>query len=55
MVFFGGKVGDVALEEAEHHRGQGGELPPAGSQLHPGHGPKIASVSVIDSFFYPPF
>ena len=53
MVFFRGKVGDVALEEAEHHRGQGGELPPASSQLHPRHGPKIASVSV-DNLFFPP-
>ena len=45
MVFLRGEVGLLPLQEGEHHRGQGGELPPAGSQLYPGHGPEVASVS----------
>ena len=45
MVFLRGKVGLVPLEEGDDHRGQGGELPPAGCELYTGHGPEVASVS----------
>ena len=48
MVFLRGKVGLVPLQEGDDHRGQGGELPPAGSQLYPGYGPEIASVSDLE-------
>ena len=45
MVLFRGEVHQLALEAAQHHCGQGGELQAAGGQFHPGHGPKAASVS----------
>ena len=54
MVLFRGEVHQLALEAAQHHGGQGGELQAAGGQFHPGHGPKAASVSTgtvsTDSF-----
>ena len=45
MVLLGGDVHQVAEQEAGGDCRQGGVLQAAGGQLHPGHGPEIASVS----------
>jgi len=50
MVFLRGKVDQFPLQAGPDHRGQGGELSAAGSQLYPGHGPAIASDSIMHQY-----